>query len=42
VPEADITAWCRDTLAPVFGAVSVPVLFTGYIAYIVVKAAPSA
>ena len=42
VPEPDITTWCRDTLAPVFGAASVPVLFSGYIAYIVAKAAPPA
>jgi SAM-dependent methyltransferase len=32
--EADIAAWCRERLGPVFGSSSLPVLFTGYIAYV--------
>jgi SAM-dependent methyltransferase len=42
VPERDISTWCRETLVPVFAAASLPVLFTGYIAYVVVEVAPPA
>jgi SAM-dependent methyltransferase len=42
VPEPDIAAWCRETLARVFGAASLPVLFNGYIAYVAADAAPPA
>ena len=32
--EAEIAAWCRERLAPLFGSSSLAVLFTGYIAYV--------
>ena len=37
--EAAIAAWCREGLAPVFGASSLDVLFTGYVAYVTADAA---
>ena len=32
--EAEIAAWCRERLAPLFGSSSLAVLFAGYIAYV--------
>jgi SAM-dependent methyltransferase len=34
VAEAEIAAWCRDRLAPVFGSSILAVRFTGYVAYV--------
>jgi SAM-dependent methyltransferase len=33
-PEADIAAWCRERLTPLFGSRMLAVLFTGYVAYV--------
>ena len=33
--EADIAAWCRESLGPVFAPPELAVVFTGYIAYVV-------
>ena len=33
-PRDAIAAWCRETLAPVFGAGSREVIFNGYVAYL--------
>jgi SAM-dependent methyltransferase len=35
LPEADIAAWCRESLGPVFAFPELAVVFTGYIAYVV-------
>jgi SAM-dependent methyltransferase len=40
--EAEIAAWCRERLAPVFGSASLAVLFTGYVAYVGAHASRSA
>jgi SAM-dependent methyltransferase len=33
-PEAEIRGWCRGTLAPLFGAAALEVLFDCYVAYV--------
>jgi SAM-dependent methyltransferase len=34
VPETEVRAWCLQTLAPVFGAAPLEVLFDAYVAYV--------